>query len=211
MISWTRMHALSASGNEAERANHGIVYTGRTPPSPLPEEGPSQMCTVVQPVAVRVDPDELGMKLEPTSRINCAHPYTIDHRHRVKNIGRINHRTMAALLAQWHNETTGEQTFLSQISTAALFQPTEEDEQVYSKLVSSGWSHERAAQYINSKTRRQTSSKEAPRAKKSGETSNDSEDNDGPKSRTKRSENSRENVSRRLSSSKAAIGGVQLV
>lgn len=136
------------------KSDYGIIYTGRVVPVPLDEERATAPERGMQEVPIRVDPDDLTTKLDPMSRINYAKPQTIDHRHKVKNIGRVHPRSMGPLLDQFRNVLVGDNGPQVELSSAVLQRATAEDEQAYTTLVSNGWSHEHAVQWMNGRRSR---------------------------------------------------------
>lgn len=54
----------------AVKFEHAIIYTGRIPPQPRPDERPSRGETGMRQQSIRVDPDNQTHRLDPMSRIN---------------------------------------------------------------------------------------------------------------------------------------------
>ena len=81
------------------KAHHGIIFSGRNPPSPLPGEvtrrGEANMRA-----PVRCDFDERNSGLDPASRIDYSKSYVIDYSIPVKRLGRIREEYLQVLLAQ---------------------------------------------------------------------------------------------------------------
>ncbi|KAE9986436.1 hypothetical protein EG328_005662 [Venturia inaequalis] len=79
---------------------HCVVYTGKEPPQPLPEEAPRQgersMLTPIQ-----VKPKEKGSKMFLESRINFGKLYTVEHNVKVLDFGDVHKEHIALLRTQW--------------------------------------------------------------------------------------------------------------
>lgn len=86
-----------------KREEHAIIYTGDSPPEPLPGESP------LEKLPIQMTPKSPREKLDPASRINYAKYYTVEHNVKVKFIGRLapsSHKTfMMDLDTAWNNKT----------------------------------------------------------------------------------------------------------
>ncbi|GIZ45528.1 hypothetical protein CKM354_000869000 [Cercospora kikuchii] len=86
------------------KADHGIVYTGLTAPQPFPKELPQQQGERgMVPIAIRVTPDDLTVKLAAASRINYAKIYTIEHNVKARAVGMV-HDSSLEHFQQQRNE-----------------------------------------------------------------------------------------------------------
>lgn len=85
------------------KSEHAIIYTGRAPPAPLPSEEPVRGEVGMRPDSIRVDPDDREDKLDPRSRIDFGKVHTIQHNIKVKSYGKVNDRSMQALIQQFNN------------------------------------------------------------------------------------------------------------
>lgn len=85
----------------ARKSDHAIVYTGKIAPTPMEGELPRPGEQGMLPTPIRVDPDDRSMKLDQTSRIDFGKPCTIVYHWKVKNFGKVNPRSMPALLSQF--------------------------------------------------------------------------------------------------------------
>ncbi|KAK3677112.1 hypothetical protein LTR78_003317 [Recurvomyces mirabilis] len=84
---------------------HGMIYTGRQQPVALDvTENGRQM----QPIAIRVDADKPTERLDEWSRIDYARTHTIDHKTKVKSIGKVNTASIVPLLMQYRNVAFGQ-------------------------------------------------------------------------------------------------------
>jgi hypothetical protein len=82
----------AAPGNSLE---HGVVYTGPSPPRPLPNEGK------ILTIPIRVDPCEKSGTLHSASRVDYSKTYNIEHNVKVKPFGMVNNQSMNHLIRQW--------------------------------------------------------------------------------------------------------------
>ena len=85
----------------SNKAEHGIVYTGKKAPSPLPSELPRRGEVGMQPIPIRIDPDDPTQKLQNESRINYGKVYTVEHNIKVHSVGMVNREALLALLGQF--------------------------------------------------------------------------------------------------------------
>ncbi|KAK3636374.1 hypothetical protein LTR22_018750 [Elasticomyces elasticus] len=85
------------------KAEHGIIYTGSTPPEPSRSERPGRSEPGMRTSAIRVTPDERGTKLDSLSRIDYAKVHTIHHNIKVAPFGVVHPNSMEALDTQWRN------------------------------------------------------------------------------------------------------------
>ena len=97
-----------------KKSEHSIVYTTKDPPEPLPEETPSRGEEGMRPQAIRIDVDNPTHKLDHTSRLDYGKVYTIQHNIKVQSYGKVNPRSMNALVHQFGN-VWNSQPVLSQI------------------------------------------------------------------------------------------------
>ncbi|GAB7326379.1 hypothetical protein MBLNU13_g10410t2 [Cladosporium sp. NU13] len=79
---------------QANKNEHGIVFTGKSAPVTQNERG-------MQPKAIRVNPDDKGAVLDPKSRLNYGKVYNIEHNVKVKNFGSLSPEYLTALLEQF--------------------------------------------------------------------------------------------------------------
>ncbi|RMY51892.1 hypothetical protein D0865_06094 [Hortaea werneckii] len=80
---------------------HCIVYTGTYVPTPLREELPSRGELPMQPTPIRVNPDNMTEKLDPTSRIDLGRVSTVQYNVKVKAFGIVHWAYMQALHSQF--------------------------------------------------------------------------------------------------------------
>ncbi|RDL32580.1 uncharacterized protein BP5553_09036 [Venustampulla echinocandica] len=66
-----------------KREEHAMIYTGDSPPQPLPGESP------LEKRPIQMIPKTPREKLDPASRINYAKYYTVEHNVKVKFIGKL--------------------------------------------------------------------------------------------------------------------------
>ena len=85
------------------KSEHSIVHTSKVPPDPLPEEAPRRDEAGMRPQAVRVDADDPKQKLDEVSRLDYGKIHTIQHNIKVKSFGKVNPKSMNALLHQFGN------------------------------------------------------------------------------------------------------------
>jgi hypothetical protein len=86
-----------------KKSEHSIVYTTKDPPLPLPDEMPSRGEESMRPQAIRIDVDDPTSKLDAESRLDYGKVYTIQHNIKVKSFGKVNPRSMNAMVHQFGN------------------------------------------------------------------------------------------------------------
>lgn len=86
-----------------KKSEHSIVYSTRSPPEPLSEELPVRGEEGMRPQAIRVDADDRADKLDSRSRLDYGKVYTIQHGIKVKSFGKVNPKSMNALVHQFGN------------------------------------------------------------------------------------------------------------
>ncbi|KAK6381106.1 hypothetical protein LTR65_001047 [Meristemomyces frigidus] len=89
------------SKNNMIKAEHGIVYIGKVAPSAQLEELARRGESGMQPVAIRIDPDDPTQKLQEMSRINYGKVYTIEHNVKVHSVGTVNRESWPSLIYQF--------------------------------------------------------------------------------------------------------------
>ncbi|KXS94570.1 hypothetical protein AC578_7520 [Pseudocercospora eumusae] len=85
------------------KSDHCIIYDGRlrnTAPGPMPTELPQREESPMRPTKIRVDLNN-NVSWHPTSRINLAKAYTIEHNVKVKDIGMIHPHSIDNLMAMY--------------------------------------------------------------------------------------------------------------
>jgi hypothetical protein len=105
------------SGRGSPKANkneHGIIYTGRSPSDTGNERG-------MQPIAIKVNPDEHGASLDTRSRLNYGKLYNVEHNIKVKHFGSLSPDNLKALLGQFMD------VFTSKMGMSAGPAPTDRD------------------------------------------------------------------------------------
>ncbi|KAF2179462.1 hypothetical protein K469DRAFT_497627, partial [Zopfia rhizophila CBS 207.26] len=81
------------------KSHHAIIYTGASPPAPLPLELPrGQELPMGRPI--RVIPHRPYDKLDPLSRINFVKLYTVEHSVKVYHFGNVDQTDEWKLIAQ---------------------------------------------------------------------------------------------------------------
>ncbi|KAK3050779.1 hypothetical protein LTR09_008145 [Extremus antarcticus] len=86
------------------KSEHAIIYTGRSAPRPLlSEEDLVRGEEPMRPEAIRVDPDEPEDKLDPRSRVDFGKVHTIQHNIKVRAYGKVNEKSLRALVNQFGN------------------------------------------------------------------------------------------------------------
>lgn len=76
------------------KSEHGMVYTGKTPPEADPEEHG------MQEIPIKVVPDQVLDRLWPKSRINYGKKQTVEHNVRVKSFGVVDQKDKVHLVHQ---------------------------------------------------------------------------------------------------------------
>ncbi|KAK5156872.1 hypothetical protein LTS14_004389 [Recurvomyces mirabilis] len=90
-----------AKRSGVKKADHAIIYTGQTPPRPMESEAPQRGEQGMQPVAIRVVPDNPVDKLDPASRLDFGKIHTIQHNIKVRQLGMIHDNSIRALMQQF--------------------------------------------------------------------------------------------------------------
>lgn len=83
--------------------HNGIIHTTSQPPDPLDDELPGPGEQPMQPVAIRVHPDNPTIRLNPASRINYAKAYTVEYNIKVSSVGSVHDKSLAPLLNQFRD------------------------------------------------------------------------------------------------------------
>jgi len=84
------------------KSDHAIIYTGNLPQL-LPSENPGREEDPIQPVAIRVDPDDRQNVLDPTSRLDIRGVRTIQYNVKAKALGKVNDRSLPDLDTLFRN------------------------------------------------------------------------------------------------------------
>lgn len=85
------------------KSEHSIIHTSKTPPAPLAAELPSRGEDGMRDQAIRVDTDDPIDKLDSLSRLDYGKVHTIQHNIKVKSFGKVNPKSMYALINQFGN------------------------------------------------------------------------------------------------------------
>lgn len=83
------------------KAEHAIIYSGKSVPDPLPQERPDRGESGMLEEAIRYQPDEPSEKLHVASRINFGKVYTIEHNVKVRAIGFVHSISETAFAMQF--------------------------------------------------------------------------------------------------------------
>ena len=86
-----------------KKSDHAIIYTRRDPPKPMKSEQPARGEAGMRSGQIKVDPDDREWSLDPNSRLDFGSVYTIQHNIKVRGFGRVNPKSMNALLHQFSN------------------------------------------------------------------------------------------------------------
>jgi hypothetical protein len=84
-----------------KKAEHAVIYTGRTLPRIRTDEVPGRQETGMLSTPIRVDPDNMDEQLDPMSRIDFGGVTKIQHNCKVKSLGLVNSASMDALQLQF--------------------------------------------------------------------------------------------------------------
>ena len=85
------------------KSEHSIIHTSKTPQAPLAAELPTRGEDGMRDQAIRVDTDDPIDKLESLSRLDYGKVHTIQHNIKVKSFGKVNPKSMYALINQFGN------------------------------------------------------------------------------------------------------------
>jgi hypothetical protein len=80
--------------------HYAIIYTGKEPPAPRPQELPS-VGEYGMMESVRVKQKVKTQKLDEMCRINFAKMYTFEHNVKVLDFGNVSEDSLLTLLSQW--------------------------------------------------------------------------------------------------------------
>ena len=83
------------------KSEHAIIYTGKTAPSAQPSERPKPGVAGLLKTSIRVDPDDIGEKLDPMSRIDFGRVFNIEHNVKVRSLGKVHAASKANLITQF--------------------------------------------------------------------------------------------------------------
>ncbi|KAL8708496.1 MAG: hypothetical protein Q9220_006654 [cf. Caloplaca sp. 1 TL-2023] len=91
----TTYSGRGAAKNNIDKSAHAIIYTGSLPPGTNPEEhGMSK-------TAIKVLPVGSDVTLHPMSRVNLGKTYSIEMNNKVKEIGRVDPKSLNKLITSW--------------------------------------------------------------------------------------------------------------
>ena len=85
------------------KSEHSIIYTSKTPQAPLAAELPTRGENGMRDQAIRVNTDDPIDKLDSLSRLDYGKVHTIQHNIKVKSFGKVNPKSMYALINQFGN------------------------------------------------------------------------------------------------------------
>lgn len=91
---------VGVAKKNVRKSDHAIIYTGKEPPPPRPDEAPARGEYGLLPQAVRVDGDDPAQKLDVMSRVDFGKVYTIEHNVKVRSMGKVNRAYEQPLLYQ---------------------------------------------------------------------------------------------------------------
>jgi hypothetical protein len=138
--------------DKVKKSDHCIAFSGPQAPPPHRSELPGPGEQGMQPIAIKIDPDDREEKLNPMSRIDFSSPRKVEHYTVVKNYGKINPRSLHALSTQFQNVFVPQRPPRRSIAHAApveLLSQRTKFLQAYSALVNFGWTHENAVAFVN--------------------------------------------------------------
>lgn len=136
---------------------HGVAYIGKQPPVADPEESPGPEELGMQPIPVRITPDERSEKLMDMSRINYGKLYTVEHNVKVRNVGTIHPGSKRAFISQFRQ--VWENTINAQVEERD--QPrTYSKEELIQALVGRGYSREEATSILEQRGQPQQEERE---------------------------------------------------
>lgn len=104
----TTYHGRGVAKPGVKKSEHAIIYTGRQPPEPHPDERPTRQDEGVgmRLKPIRIDTDSREDKLDPMSRLNFGAIHTIQHNIKVKAYGMVHVNSKDDLLRHfvsvWH-------------------------------------------------------------------------------------------------------------
>jgi hypothetical protein len=84
------------------KSDHAIIYTGNLPQL-LPTERPGREEHPIQPVAIRVDPDDRQNALDPMSRLDLRGVRTVQYNVKAKALGKVNDKSLPDLETLFRN------------------------------------------------------------------------------------------------------------
>lgn len=138
---------------QVKKSDHCIAYSGAQAPTTTSRELPRPGEVGMQPLPVKIDPDERGTRMDPMSRIDFASPVTVDFYNEVKNFGIVNPNFLHALVSQFQNvmDPSRVQRITAALAPmpAPLQSSSTKDMRAYSALINDGWTPEEACAYLN--------------------------------------------------------------
>lgn len=151
---------------KVKKSDHCMAYSGSTVPEPKPDERPLQGEMPMQASPIKIDPDQLGDKLDSMSRIDFATPRRVEHYAVVKNYGKVNPKSVQALVSQFQNVMTPSRPRRRDPGTTptAVMSSRSKYSQAYHALLNFGWSPQKAAEFVNVNIRASRSTAEAAAA-----------------------------------------------
>ena len=86
-----------------KKSDHSIVYTTKQAPQPLSPELPDRGEQSMRPQPIKIDVDDPSDKLDELSRLDYGRVHTIQHNIKVRGFGKVNPKSINALLRQFQN------------------------------------------------------------------------------------------------------------
>ena len=150
------------------KSEHAIVYSGKKAPDPLESETPNRDEDGLLPQAIRVDLDQNDEKLDAESRIDFGKLYTIEHKAKVRSLGKVNRDSEHALVYQFEivwartmranataSVTPSSSRALTSIPEAVGTHRVVDWALALALLIKNGWPEERARAVLKEDPRRQ--------------------------------------------------------
>lgn len=176
----TTYSGRGVSKNQIRKSDHCIAYSGSVTPCPRSDElpGPDEAGGGMQPIPIRIDPDDRMAKLDSMSRIDLSKPISVDHYNDVKNFGKVHPKSVEALLCQFRNvigPSTIQITAAPSSGSVGVSERTRaRHARAFDALIKGGISTKDASDYVNGYMRAERKLRAAARAEES-----DSEDGRG--------------------------------
>lgn len=130
------------------KSDHAIIHTTKEPPAPTLQEAPSRGESGMMSRSIRVDVDVKTDKLDEMSRVNFGKHYTIEHKAKVKSLGKVNRDSLQPLLSQtmaiWTSTAGPPRQQIATIQRSGSALTEVEWVQAFQALVGAGFSEERA-------------------------------------------------------------------
>lgn len=132
-----------------KKSDHCIIYSGAQSPTPTGKELPEPPELGMQALPIKVDADDRTVRLDEMSRVDFSKPVSVDSYTEVKNFGKVNPKSMHALVSQFQIVMGARPIPISAVTAPARLQISKaQHRRARNALVRGGWSVDEATEYV---------------------------------------------------------------